>query len=93
MTGVQTCALPISTTATISDPDWQAAPPAGSDVAVTTTYHNWTGSGRVNRNAYLYLHTVALDPAKSVASVTLPTIGDHTVGGTPALHVFGLAIA
>jgi hypothetical protein len=80
-------------TASISDPDWQAAPPAGSDVAITTTYHNYTGSGRVNRNAYLYLHTVTLDPTKTVASVTLPTIGDHTTGGTPALHVFGLAIA
>jgi hypothetical protein len=36
---------------------------------------------------------VPLDPAKTVESVTLPTIGDHTTGGTPALHVFGLAIA
>jgi glycosyl hydrolase family 20 len=82
-----------TTTATISDPDWQAAPPAGSDVAITTTYHNWTGAGRVNRNAYLYLHAVPLDPAKTVASVTLPAIGDHTTGGTPALHVFALALS
>lgn len=82
-----------TTTATISDTDWQAAPPAGSDVAITTTYHNWTGAGRVNRNAYVYFHAVPLDPTKTVASITLPTIGDHTTGGTPALHVFAVALS
>jgi hypothetical protein len=79
-------------TASITDTDWQAAPPAGSDVALTTTYHNWTGAGRVNRNAYLYFHVVQLDPGRTVASVTLPVIGDHTTGGTPALHVLAIAI-
>jgi hypothetical protein len=82
-----------TTTATISDTDWQAAPPAGSDVAITTTYHNWTGAGRVNRNAYIYFHAIPLDPAKTVASITLPAIGDHATGGTPALHVFAVALS
>lgn len=81
-----------TTTGTISDTDWQAAPPAGSDVAVTTSYHNWTGAGRVYRNGYLYFHAVQLDPAKTVASVTLPVISDHTTGGTPSLHVFAVAV-
>ena len=81
-----------TSTATITDTDWQASPPQGSEVAVTTTYHNWTGSGRVNRDAYLYFHAVPLDPSKTVASVTLPAIGDHATGGTPALHVFAMAI-
>jgi hypothetical protein len=82
-----------TTSGTVGDTDWQAAPPSGSDVALTTSYHNWTGTGRVNRNAYLYFHAIALDPGKTVASVTLPVIGDHTTGGTPALHVFAIAIA
>lgn len=81
-----------TSTATIADTDWQTSPPQGSDVAITTTYHNWTGAGRVNRNTYLYFHAIPLDPAKTVASVTLPGIGDHTTGGTPALHVFAIAI-
>lgn len=81
-----------TTTATISDTDWQAAPPPGSDVAVTTGYHNWTGAGRVNRNGYLYYHAITLDTTKTVASLTLPVVGDHTTGGTPALHVFAIAI-
>jgi hypothetical protein len=81
-----------STSRTVADTDWQAAPPAGSDVAITTTYHNWTGAGRVNRYAYVYFHGIPLDPGKTVASVTLPAISDHATGGTPALHVFALAI-
>jgi hypothetical protein len=47
----------------------------------------------VNRKAYLYFHAIPLDPGKTVASVTLPGIGNHTTGGTPALHVFAIAIA
>jgi hypothetical protein len=81
-----------TTSGSIDDTDWQAAPPTGSDVAVTTTYHNWTGAGRVNRNAYIYFHKIPLDLSKTVASVTLPAIGDHATGGTPALHVFAIAI-
>ena len=69
------------------------APPAGSDVAITTTYHNWTAAGRVNRNAYAYFHALPLDPAKAVASITLPAIGDHATSGTPALHVFAVALS
>jgi hypothetical protein len=77
---------------TVTDTDWQAAPPAGSDVAITTTYHNWTGAGRVTRNAYIYFHALPLDPSKTVASVTLPAIGDHADGATPALHVLAVAL-
>ena len=51
------------------------------------------GAGRVNRNGYIYFHAIQLDPSKTVASVTLPVISDHTTGGTPSLHIFAMAIA
>jgi hypothetical protein len=77
---------------TIDVPDWYAAPPADSSVAVTTDYHNLSGTGRVTRSAYLYANSVALQSGKTVESVTLPTVGAGTTGGTTALHVFAISV-
>ena len=77
---------------TITDPDWQVPTlPPGTDVALTTTYHHYAGM-TINRNAYIFFHGVDLDASKTVASVTLPAVGDQATGGTASIHVFSLAI-
>jgi hyaluronoglucosaminidase len=75
---------------TLTDPDWQAT--TGGVVAVATTYHNLAGTGQVHRPANLYLNTVPLTAGKTVAAVILPTVSDHTTGGTRSLHIFAIAV-
>jgi hypothetical protein len=82
-----------TTTASITDPDWQFGPFTAADkLAVTTTYHNLAGSGKITRPAYISFHSIPLDPTKTVAAVVLPTVSNHTTGGTPSLHVFAVAV-
>jgi glucoamylase len=81
-------------TATVNVANWvstTAAPaPAGgeSDLLATTGGWNPGGSTPVSLS---YL-SVPLSPAKTVASVTLPAVGDSVGHTTPALHVFALAV-
>lgn len=78
---------------TLTDPDWSFGPLTASDqTAVTTSYHNLAGTGRVNRTASVFFHAIPLDATKTVAAVVLPTVGNHATGGTPALHVFAIAV-
>jgi hypothetical protein len=52
-----------------------------------------TQGGRVNRAAHRYFHGVPLDAVKQDGRVRHPPpIGDHATGGTPAWHVFAIAI-
>jgi hypothetical protein len=60
-------------------------PAAGDTTAVTTTYRNTGDGGRDTVKAYIFSFKVALDPAKTVASVTLPVTG---ASGT--MHLFAL---
>ncbi|WP_329259197.1 family 20 glycosylhydrolase [Actinoallomurus sp. NBC_01490] len=76
---------------TVTDPDWQVPSlPGDAKAAITMPYHNLAGTGRVNRTTYVFTHEVALDPAKTVASVTLPTVSSTARGG---LHVFALTVS
>lgn len=81
---------------TLAVPNWRAAPPSASDPAINTSYHNAAGyyndKGSGHGTAYIYLVTVPLDPAKKVASVTLPVVPDYNPGGTPTINVFSMAI-
>jgi hypothetical protein len=75
----------------ITDPDWQVPTlPSGAEAAITMPYHNLAGVGRVNRNTYVFFHGVKLDPAKTVASVTLPAVSSTARGG---VHVFSMAVS
>jgi hypothetical protein len=58
---------------------------AGNTVAVTTSYRNTGDGGRDTVKAYVFSVRVPLDPAKTVASVTLPVTG---ASGT--VHLFAL---
>jgi hypothetical protein len=80
-----------STTFRLDEPDWTTWPtPPGAKTAFVAPYRNY--QGQVHRPTSVYVHAVELDPAKTVASVVLPPVGDRTLW-TPALHVFALALA
>ncbi|MGV9771666.1 right-handed parallel beta-helix repeat-containing protein [Streptosporangium sp. NPDC003464] len=77
---------------------WDATAPEGAVVVARSTYHNITqtdhrnpASGQTRESGVsVFAHAVPLDPARTVASVTLP-------GGSPladaGLHVFDMKIA
>ena len=58
---------------------------AGNTEAVTTTYRNTGDGGRDTVKAYVFAVKVPLDPAKTVASVTMPV-----TGASGSVHVFAL---
>lgn len=78
-----------STTGTLDFGDWaDNAPSAGTDLLATS---EGTGSG-LTAPVALYYGSIALDPDKTVASVTLPTVGETVGKGVVALHVFDLTV-
>jgi hypothetical protein len=78
---------------TLTDPDWGFGPVTASDqVAVSTTYHNLSGTGVITRMGDIFFHAIPLDAGKTVAAVILPTVSSHATGGTPSLHVFAIAV-
>ncbi|NUR05976.1 MAG: alpha-L-fucosidase [Nocardioidaceae bacterium] len=71
--------------------DWLAsAAPSGSDILATTAYRN-RPNGQDTNAAKLFFTAIPIDPAKTVASVTLPNISAEALEGTPAMHVFAIA--
>ena len=77
----------------LTAPDWfSTTPPSGGAVAVSSAYQNRQGNTAYAHSAGIFSETVALSPGKTVASVTLPPGGALT-SGTPALHIFALAVA
>jgi putative alpha-1,2-mannosidase len=76
--------------ATVGFSDWtlnggSKQPAAGDTTAVTTNYRNTGSGGRDTVKAYVFATKVPLDPAKTVASVTLPV-----TGATGSVHVFSI---
>jgi beta-galactosidase GanA len=49
-------------------------------------------SGPISHTSYVFEQSVAIDPSKTVEAVQLPSLGDVSSPGNPALHVFGIAI-
>jgi hypothetical protein len=77
---------------TLQVPDWYAGPPPGSAAAITMAYRNAPGNAQDDHPVYVYEQSVALDSAARVAGVVLPQAGQGLTAGSPALHVFALAI-
>jgi beta-galactosidase GanA len=63
--------------------------PANTQVAAVNFANYPTGSS--GHQVYVFEQSVPLDPAKSVAAVTLPALGD-VAGYNPALHVFAVSV-
>jgi predicted alpha-1,2-mannosidase len=69
--------------------DWASGPGNGDDAVATMPYRNTGGGTSQTITMYVFATTVALDPAKTVASVTLPDVSSRV--GTTAMHIYALA--
>ncbi|MFZ0090145.1 MAG: sugar-binding domain-containing protein, partial [Solirubrobacteraceae bacterium] len=79
---------------TLSFTGWAAATPAtGSLTVASAPADGQPGSGASSRTVHVDADAIALDPGKTVRSITLPTVDDGIVA-TPlvALHVFALGV-
>lgn len=73
-------------------PDWYSDPPSGSTPAITMSYRNRSGNTQQTHDIHVFLVTVPLPAGKTVSGVTLPDVGAPPTSGTPAMHVFGIAV-
>jgi hypothetical protein len=71
--------------------DWAQNASNGDITALTMPYRNGQGGVTQSITMYVFADEVALDPSKTVASVTLPMIADHVSDGT-STHVFALGL-
>jgi hypothetical protein len=69
---------------------WNSSPPSGGAVAVSTPYFNYGTNSQYTQTVNIFSVKVALNSAKTLASLTLPAIG-NLQSGTPAMHVFAMA--
>lgn len=77
---------------TLTVPDWIEGP---SDTAALVLPDWDTPSGQQVQSAKIYAFAVPVNPACTVASVTLPDVGPSVTGVStiqPALHIFGVAL-
>jgi beta-glucosidase len=75
---------------TLNMADWYAnAPAVGNQLLTTTSSWNFQSNSLGAHPVSVYFASVPLDKAKTVASVTLPTLA--AAGGTTAMHIFAMA--
>ena len=76
----------------ISMADWyNNAPVSGDQIATTTSSWDFASSTQTPHPVSVYFASVPLDPGKTVASVTLPTVGSGVGNGINAMHIFSIA--
>ncbi len=81
-----------SSQAPVAFGDW-ASPASGSDTAVATMpYRNSTGGSSQTITMYVFATAVDVDPSKTVASVTLPDVGNTVANGNTAMHIFAISL-
>jgi hypothetical protein len=78
---------------TLTAPDWYAAPPAGSDPAISMTYRNRPGNAQQTHSVTVYYVGVPLTAGKTVATVVLPNVSTGVASGAAALHVFAWSVS
>jgi beta-glucosidase len=72
--------------------DWyNNAPVAGDQIATTTSSWNYSSSTQVPHPVSVYFASVPIEPGKTVASVTLPTVSSGVGNGVNAMHIFAIA--
>ncbi len=82
-----------SQTYSISMADWyNNAPVSGDQIATTTSSWNFASSTQTDHPVSVYFASVPLDPSKTVASVTLPTVSSGVGNGVNAMHIFSIAV-
>ncbi|MBW6439034.1 glycoside hydrolase family 3 C-terminal domain-containing protein [Actinoplanes hulinensis] len=79
-------------TFTLTFTDWYANRPAeGGSIVTSLPYHNTASNPRV-RKVSLYYTSTALDSAKTVRYLTLPTISQGVTAAQASMHIFATAI-
>ncbi|HEV3357907.1 MAG TPA: beta-N-acetylhexosaminidase [Pseudonocardiaceae bacterium] len=68
-------------------PEWQRGYSASADEVITMPYHNYAPVGQVSASTHIFLVSGAIDPAKTIASITLPPAGANRA----TLHVFAVS--
>jgi beta-glucosidase len=63
-----------------------------SSRGATTSSWNFASSTQVHHPVSIYFASVPLEPGKTVASVTLPTVSTGVGNGVNAMHIFAMAI-
>jgi hypothetical protein len=71
---------------------WNSSPPSGGAVAVSTPFFNYGTNQQFTQTVNIFAVKVAINPVKTLSSVTLPPIG-NLASGTPAMHVFAISTA
>jgi hypothetical protein len=72
--------------------DWYAnAPAVGDQVVTTTSSWNFQSNPLGAHPVSMYFASVPLEPGKTVASVTLPTVSSGAGNGVTAMHIFAMA--
>jgi hypothetical protein len=78
---------------TLSLADWWAnAAAPGGDVLASVPYMN-TSTGQMNQQVSVYYVAVRLQGGKTMQSVTLPDVSQQAVQGSPAMHIFAVAVS
>lgn len=81
-----------SSTATLAASDWANGPSSTETAVATMSYRNSTGGSSVGPTVYIYATTVPVDPTKTVASITLPSVSNTTNGGATAMHIWSISL-
>ncbi|WP_460347979.1 glycosyl hydrolase family 95 catalytic domain-containing protein [Actinoallomurus acanthiterrae] len=75
----------------LTAPDWfSTTAPSGGTVAVNSAYQNRQGNTQYAHTADVFAQTISLSPGKTLAKVTLPSVGPFA-SNTPAMHIFAIS--
>jgi predicted alpha-1,2-mannosidase len=78
-----------SKTATLFFTDWAQSPANGNITAATMPYRNSDGGTSQQITMYVFAAEVPIDSAKTVASVTFPSVADQ-VSSDASMHIFAV---
>jgi lysophospholipase L1-like esterase len=80
-----------TSTGTVVFGDWAGAPVAGDTTVAAMPYRNSASGTSQQLTVQVCATQVPVDPAKTVASVTLPDVGYAVGSGVTAMHIFALS--
>jgi len=72
--------------------DWAAAQAAGDTTVATMPYRNSSSGTSQQLTVSVFATEVAVDPSKTVVSVTLPDVGYSVAPSVTGMHIFALAL-
>jgi len=79
-----------STSAPVTFTDWAGSATPPELLAVATAYRNSTGGTSQALPVNVFEVNIALDTGKTVASLTLPSVGYQVGSGLNGMHVFAI---